>query len=222
LRILESTVHGGPGKGNLAAVVAHKGVGKTAFLVHLATFQLLKDRHVIHVSFATRTDHITEWYESIFTEVARRAKLEGVMEIHDEIIRNRVLMNFNQSTVEVDRITSSMAAMIGQGHFAAEQVVVDGYDFGHAAAQSIRTFRQFARDMNLEIWFSVSLPRDSPPPSRGSIPSLMEAFAPDFSTIIALRSEEGFVSLELLKDHDVSPLPELRLKLDPKTLLVSE
>ena len=87
LKILETTAHGGPGKGSLGAVVARKGVGKTAFLVHLATLHLLEERHVIHVSFAAKTDHIVDWYNEIFDTVARRASLDHAATIREEIGR---------------------------------------------------------------------------------------------------------------------------------------
>ena len=51
LRILEQSIHGGIGKGNIAILAAPKGLGKTACLVHIATDQLLQGKHVIHVSF---------------------------------------------------------------------------------------------------------------------------------------------------------------------------
>ena len=70
LRILEKSTHGGLGKGNLGVITARRGVGKTAFLVHLATDQLFQDKPVIHVSFSTSTNHIIDWYEDIFKEIA--------------------------------------------------------------------------------------------------------------------------------------------------------
>ena len=93
LRILEKTIHGGLGKGNLGVIAARKGVGKTAFLVHLSTDQLFQDKHVIHVSFSSNTKHIIEWYEDIFNEISNRFELESAMSVHDSIIKNRVIMN---------------------------------------------------------------------------------------------------------------------------------
>lgn len=221
LKILETTAHGGPGKGNLGALVARKGVGKTAFLVHLATLHLLEDRHVIHVSFAAKTDHIVDWYDEIFDTVARRAALEGAGSIREEMVRNRVIMNFSQTGVSEERIVSSLRAMIGQGHFCADLVIVDGYDLSRTDREKIELFKTFARDMNLQIWFSVSLAVDDPS-LEGSVPAVLEPFAPQFATVIGMRALEGHVSLRLLKDHDVVPVPDLGLRLDPKTLLVEE
>ena len=91
LRILENSIHGGVGKGNLAVIAARKGIGKTACLVHIATDQLFRGKHVIHVSFSANTSHIISWYEDIFNEIAKVNNLEHAMEVHDDIISNRII-----------------------------------------------------------------------------------------------------------------------------------
>ena len=45
LRLLEKSIHGGLGPGNLGVVLARAGVGKTAFLVQLGLDDLLRERH---------------------------------------------------------------------------------------------------------------------------------------------------------------------------------
>ena len=60
LRVFEKSINGGLGKGNLGVLASRKGVGKTACLVHIATDQLFNDKHVIHVSFSSRVDHIVD------------------------------------------------------------------------------------------------------------------------------------------------------------------
>lgn len=214
LKILENTTHGGPGPGNLGAVVAPKGVGKTAFLVHLATYKLLQEKQVIHVSFSSRTDHINEWYEEIFTEVARRNDLDNAMEVHDETIKHRVIMNFNQSGVQVEQITRSLSAMIQEGHFSADLIIVDGFDFAGGNLEQIMVFNDFSRSMNLETWFSVSIPD----PDHSDI---FAPFSECFAVIITLMAGNGYVTIKLEKDHDIEDLPDLGLKLDPKILLIS-
>jgi hypothetical protein len=216
LKILESGR--GPGKGSLGAVAARKGVGKTAFLVHLATFHLLEGRPVIHVSFSSRTDHIADWYDGIFSELAKRTNLEGASSIREETARNRVIMNFSQAGVTVDRIIASLRAMIGEAHFGAELVIVDGYDFRATDRDQIEAFRQFARELGVEIWFSVSLADPEEPEDR--VPDLLEPFADQFQTILGMKAAEGSVTLRLLKDRE--PSAAMRLRLDPRTLLVEE
>ena len=103
LRILENSTQGGVGKGNIGVIAARKGVGKTACLVHIATDQLFQEKHVIHVSFANDTNHIVSWYEDIFQEIARRYKLDCTMDVHDDIIKRRVIMNFRQCGIQQEQ-----------------------------------------------------------------------------------------------------------------------
>src|SRR6056297_728230 len=119
LRILERSIHGSLPPGSLGAIASRKGVGKTACLVHLATDKLFQGKHVIHVSFAARTDHIISWYEDIFKEIARKRDLENAMSVHDDLIKNRVVMNFSQEGVSPEQVFRSVRAMISDGHFAA-------------------------------------------------------------------------------------------------------
>ena len=128
LRIFEKSIHGGLGKGNIGVLASKKGVGKTACLVHIATDQLFQNKQVIHVSFSAKVDHIINWYEDIFREIAKKRNLESAVEVHDDIIRNRVIMNFNQEGIKTDQILGSLRAMIRDGNFAADTVIFDGYD----------------------------------------------------------------------------------------------
>lgn len=218
LRILEKTTQGGLGKGNIGVVAAKKGTGKTAFLVHLATDQLFQGRHVIHVSYAGKTDHIIDWYEEIFEEIAARYQLDGAREAHDQAVRNRVIMNFNQAAVSVSQVTRSLSAMIREGRFDADMVVVDGYDFGKGSPAELEEFRRFAAEMQLEIWFSATLPQDEEVPP--GLPPLLARYAAVIAIAVVLRPQANHLRLELVKDHDRAVSDDLALELDPKILLI--
>ena len=220
LRILEKTTHGGLGKGNIGVVAARKGTGKTAFLVHLATDQLFQGRHVIHVSYAGKTDHIIDWYEDIFEEIADRYRLDGQREAHDEAVKNRVIMNFNQAAVSASQVTHSLRAMIREGHFDADLAVVDGYDFSKGTPEEIEQFRVFAREMGLEIWISATLPQDEEIPA--GVPPLLSRYTQVVAIVVLLRPHANHLRLEVVKDHDHEVKELLHLELDPKILLILE
>jgi hypothetical protein len=220
-RILENSTHGGLGKGNLGAIAARQGVGKTACMVHLATDQLLEGRQVIHVSFSASTSHIVDWYEDIFSEVAQTAGLENAMDVHDEIIRHRIIMNFNQQGVALGKVLGSVRSMIRDGHFAADLIIVDGYDFAAVSAAELAEVRRFAGELGLEIWFSVSLGHEEPKCTPAGIPELLTRVIDELAILICLRAEKHHVRLQLVKDHDAPSVKALPLELDPKTLLIA-
>jgi KaiC/GvpD/RAD55 family RecA-like ATPase len=223
LRIFENSIHGGVGKGHLGVLASKKGVGKTACLTHIAVDKLLQERHVIHVSFASTVDHIINWYEDIFREIAKKRNLEHAVEVHDEIIHNRVIMNFNQDGVSIEQVVSSLEALIKDGRFPADSIIFDGYDVTERSAAELDKIREFAKKQGVEIWFSVSLrEEDGPLFNEQGVPTILEKVVDKFDVIIDLRHEGDYIHLEVAKDHEMIEHRDMELKLDPKTLLIAE
>lgn len=222
LRLLEKSIHGGVGTGNIGVIAARKGTGKTACLVHIATDQLFQDNHVIHVSFSGRTDHIISWYEDIFGEIAKKRQLEGAMEIHDELIKNRVIMNFNQEGVTREQLLRSITALIDDGQFKADVIVVDGYDFEKGEPETLKVLREFAAEHSLTVWFSASTHREDPRTDENGVPYALAPFIENIAVLITLTPDQDHLKLRLVKDHDVYRTEDLHLELDSRTLLIRE
>lgn len=222
LRIFEKSIHGGLGKGNIGILASRKGVGKTACLVHIATDKLFRDKHVIHVSFSARVDHIVNWYEDIFKEIAKKRNLEDAVEIHDELIKHRVIMNFNQEGINPDQILKSIKALIVDGQFKADSIIFDGFDFEQAKQDDINKISEFAKENELEIWFSVSLKGKDPVYDDKGYPLLLKPFNESIDVLIGLKYNNDHVGLSVIKDRETTELHEMHLKLDPKTMLIAE
>ena len=220
LRILEKSTHGGIAAGNLGIIASARGVGKTACLVHIATDQLFQGKHVIHVSFAGRIDHIMTWYETIFGELAKQKKLDSATEIHDELIKNRVIMNFSQDGVSIDQLKKSLKALIGDGHFNAETIVSDGYDFIKGKPDFIAALKSFAKEQKLSIWMTADI--NPAKTGKDGIPTELASYLDDTCVLITLQSHADHIVLRLVKDHDKLVGEELNLRLDSKTLLIDE
>lgn len=222
LRILENSTHGGVQKGDIGVIVARKGVGKTACLVHIATDQLFQDKHVIHVSFSRKTDHIVSWYEDIFGEIAKRCNLDNVMEIHDELVRNRIIMNFIQDGIHVKEIEKSILTLINQGHFSADVIIIDGYDFSKSSKEELEEFKKFAKELNLGLWFSASLDGHIGDEFDGSsMPETLTGLVDQLSIVISLQPKDDYIHINMLKDHDNVTAKDLHLKLDSEILLIA-
>ena len=222
LRILEKSIQGGLGKGNIGILASRKGIGKTACLVHIATDKLLQDKPVIHVSYSSRVDHIINWYEDIFKEIAKKRQLESAVDVHDNIIKNRVIMNFSQDGTNTAQVLKSLTAMIEHGKFTADAIIIDGFDFTQSCSDDLDLFKNFAEKLELEVWFSASLRGEEPLFNESGVPFLLEGCLGKLDVLISLRFEKDHVRLHLVKDHEDSSPKNLDLKLDPKTLLISE
>jgi len=222
LRVLERSISGGLGKGNVGVLASRKGVGKTACLVHIAADKLLQDRHVIHVSYSSRVDHIVTWYADIFKEIAKKPKMRSALDEFDELIRNRVIMNFKQDGARTDQVLHSLEAMIVHANFRAETVIVDGLDFAQAGPDDIRKFKDFAGRLGLEVWFSASLRKDDPLFDDRGIPFELKGHLDVVDVLISLQHHGDHVHFNLVKDHERLAPKDLRLKLDPTTLLIAK
>lgn len=222
LRILEKSTHGGLQAGGIGILAGYKGVGKTACLVHIATDQLLQDVHVIHVSFRDQTDHIITWYEDIFGELSSRYKLDGAMDLHDSIIGNRIIMNFRQDGVHWPQIQARINTLMESSSFAADTIVVDGFDISQATREEFAALSTFAVSKGLRIWLSASLQTKPSKETAGQVPAELAAFAESLSIVVTLVNMGSYVHLQLVKDHTSNTAPEMHLKLDPKILLIAE
>jgi hypothetical protein len=222
IRSLEKSIDGGLGRGNIGVLASRKGVGKTACLVHIATDKLLQGKHLIHVSYASRVDYIITWYEEILKELSKKKGMKAAAEFHDEIIKNRVIMNFNQDGAKTEQVLRSLEAMIVHGNFAAETIIVDGFDFAQGTPEDIRKFKEFAGRLGLEVWFSASLKGDDPLFDDKGIPLVLAGFMETIDVLISLRHEGEIVRLDLVKVHGRMEPVKLRLRLDPKTLLIAK
>ncbi|MCL1817533.1 MAG: hypothetical protein FWG35_01290 [Spirochaetaceae bacterium] len=221
LRILEKSIHGGLQKGDVAVIASPKGFGKTACLVYIATVSLVQGKHVIHVSFSSRTDHIINRYEEIFREIAQKRKLENAMEIHDEIIRNRVIMNFNQDGLVPGQVARSLRSMIKDGNFAADIVMADGYNLSKGNIENFKNIKDLAAEMGLCIWFSAST-QENVPLAPGAVPEELAPYMDYVDVLITLADKKDYIALQLVKDHGTSAREDLPVRLDPRTLLIAE
>jgi hypothetical protein len=222
LRVLEKSISGGLGRGNIGVLASRKGVGKTACLVHIAADKLLQEQHVIHVSYASRVDHIVAWYEDIFKEIAKKPKMRSALDDFDELIRNRVIMNFKQDGARTEQVLRSLEAMIVHGNFRAETVIVDGLDFAQAGPDELRKFKDFAGRLGLELWFSASLKKEDPLFDDRGIPYELEGHLGVVDVLISLRHHGDHVHFNLVQDHGRLAPGDMGLKLDPTTLLIAK
>jgi len=221
LRILENSTHGGVKTGDIGVIAAPKGIGKTACLVHIATDQLFQDKHIIHVSFSENTNHILTWYEDIFTEISKECNLDNSSKIHDELVRNRIIMNFNQDGIYIPQIKKRILLLIEKGNFSADTIVIDGYNIKISSPSELREFKEFAKELNLSLWFSFDTDINNENSGNSALTDIPEEFYSEISVIISLQPQKDFIHLNLVKDHDEEPVSDLHLKLDPKTLLIA-
>ncbi|HUW40944.1 MAG TPA: hypothetical protein VMV90_08020 [Rectinemataceae bacterium] len=222
VRLLEKSIEGGLRVGNIGVIASRKGIGKTSVLVQLALDKLLQGEKVIHVSFTAHTSYVISWYENIFGELAKRRNLEHLGDVKNDLVKNRVIMNFAQEGVSIEQILRSLKAMIVDGGFKAKTLIVDGFDFTRATRDQIDKVKAFAGEMGLEVWYSCTLIGEEPLVDKNNIPVILREYIDVISVLILLEPKAEYIHFTVVKDHDRMNPQDLKLKLDAKTLLIAE
>lgn len=223
IRAFEDSINGGLGKGKLGVIVSKHGVGKTACLVHLATDKLFKGEHVIHVSFSGNVEHVINWYKEVFREIAEVQSLDDAAMVYNSILANRVVMNFSQEQVPIEKVLASLESLIKQGSFEADTILFDGFKLTIASESDIEKIRDFAEKMNLEIWFSVSPVRPDVTYDEYGVPNTLVKYYDAIDVLVALKYNEKIdkVVLTVVRAHHETVPKPAKVSLDPKTMLIS-
>jgi len=224
LRAFDESLNGGLGKGNLGVLVSRHGIGKTACLVHLATDKLFRNEHIIHVSFSGNVEHVINWYKEVFRQISENRSLEDAAVIYNDILANRVVMNFSQENVSIEKVLSSLETLIRQGSFNADAIMFDGYKLTVATEDDVRKIKQFAMDLRVEVWFSVSPVRPDVQFDDNGVPNTILKYENLIDVLIGLKYNETMdkVIMTLVKDGETIDPKPMRVTLDPKTMLISE
>jgi len=224
IRIFEQSINGGLKAGEIGIIASPNGVGKTSVLVQLALDKLLNGKKVIHVSFTKHTHYVPLWYEDIFNELINKKNLENAAEIKNELVKNRVQMNFNQDGVTIDQILRSLRAMIIEGGFKADSIIIDGFDFTDTNQAHISKVKDFATELGVSVWYSCSVADGDSGTQydKENIPVIINSFADKIDIVIILQPKSDHVELSISKDRNSIISKSMAMKLDPKTLLILE
>ena len=221
IRVLEKSISGGLGNGHLGVFTARKGVGKTASLVHMATDKLLQGKRVFHVSFADDPAHIDNWYRQVFRELSNTYKFESPAEIYEELKSKRFILHYRQTDVQFSKIRGDILQICQSMDFCPQTIIVDGFQFDRATIDELAQWKKLAEEREIEIWFSATLHRENLNLDERGVPAPVNRFYDAFSVVIWLQPEGEQVDFRLLKNHETLKTQDLLLKLDPKTLLIS-
>src|ERR1700746_2463115 len=108
LRLFEHSIHGGLGPGNIGVVAARHGIGKTAFLVGIALDDAMRGRKVVHVSLDKTVDHLREFYDEIFMDLAHSAYPRALATERLEMERNRIIHTYAEKSFTIHKLRHSV------------------------------------------------------------------------------------------------------------------
>ena len=202
IRIFEKSVSGGLGAGHIGVVTSKEGVGKTAFLVQLGLDKMLQDKHIVHISFSDKVDHILGWYQNLFMELSASKNIENPLSVYDNICKNRIILNFNSEKVSVVDSLKKVELLISDARYNVDSIYFDGITV----------------DMLKKEDFAVFVKQYD---ENGIAPSVKE-FVDEIDVLIDIRYKDDHIQLEVAKDRDDVSLQNTQLKLDRTTFLLKK
>ena len=209
----------------MGLVMARAGVGKNALLVQIAMDSLLNDKQVVHVSVGQSLDKTKLWYDDMFKDIAESCKLDKAGEIHDTIMRNRMIITFNESTFSLAKLEERLHDLVQQNVIKPKCMVVDGFDFVKTDRTVLEGMRKMASGMDLQIWFSAVCDEERTDNlSAAGAPAPCTGMEDLFNTVVLLQlvPKSECLDLKIIKGSAAVSKCGKLLKLDPMTFMIRE
>lgn len=204
----------------LGLVVARAGLGKTAVLVQIALDSIFRGQKVLHVSIGEGLDKAKAWYDDIFNSIVTGLPLDQTCEIGQEIMRNRMIMTFKESSFSRPKLEERLNDLVYQNIFRPDCIVVDGFDFTVTDRQALEDIRELMKAMNLQVWFSALSHRDDTRISAAGVPAPCHEVDDLFDTVILIQPDKDELALNIVKDETGCAELGISLRLDPSTMVV--
>lgn len=205
--------------GQMGAICARAGIGKTSFLVQLAIFAMARSKKVLHISIDEPVTKINIWYGEVFAPIAKRNDISMPNMAWEKILPNRLIMTLQLDGFSIPRLEERLADLIEQNIFNPETVVIDGFPFETPDRTVMEDMKSMAAKMGMNVWFTVTTHRHEDPLPDG-LPVQLDGIQDLFSTVIQMVPNKKAVTLNILKgDH--APDKTQSVYVDPVSMLIS-
>ena len=218
LRVMGSEKEDILNAGELGAVLARAGVGKTAFLVQLSLNALLRDKNVLHISLIDPVDKVSLWYKEVFHLIAQQYKLDQMNQLWDSLLPHRFIMTFRVEGFSVPKLEERLADLMEQEIFRPQMIIVDGFPFDETVQQPLMEFQNLIQGHGMPAWFTVRTHRHEEPDPDG-IPMQLAQTYDLFKIAIQLLPMGKEIHVKAIKGGEAFS-EQLDLRLDPSTMLI--
>jgi len=215
LRLLEKGLHGGLGIGNIGVLLAGRGVGKTSFLVGVALDELLRGGVVLHVALDQSVRHVRRHYDTIYEALASSTHLDDPQQTRTEIEARRRIHVYRAGEFDASKLADAIKVESEAGA-RPTLIAMDGLDLQGVGRDEVAGIRALAAELAAEVW--VSSPCQGP--LESGLPQAVQSLEDLVSVVLTLEPKGDEVTLRALKDHENDDLQNLRVSLDPSTLLL--
>lgn len=211
MQAVATTIRGGLKPGQIGACLAHSGIGKTAFIVQLAMYQLLRGANVLHVSRSDAPAHVRAYYDELFSALTSGTRREDKTEAAVAIERHRVIHSSLDRVFgpkDLRKLVQTLEDVMG---FRPATVVIDGLEADVMEAH-IAEWHELASALKIRLWLTVRTHRDSDDD--------IQRIADLADTAIVLAASGPHVNLQVLRQGGAKADELPALALDPVTMLL--
>jgi hypothetical protein len=131
-----------------------------------------------------------------------------------------MIHTYGAERFSIEKLRRSVSFQKEHAHFEPEVILIDGFDVAGSTEADWTMLKDFAKELDVELWLTALTHRDEPVTNSRGIPNPVARFEAWISVMVALQPEGSAVTVRLLKDHDNQDVANLHMKLDPTTLLL--
>ncbi len=154
-------------------------------------------------------------------DLAHERELENVWQVRLAIEQNRRIHCYLDNTFTVDKLREAIEFMRDHGDFHPVAIMLDGYPFDRATVDDMAALRRIAGETDAELWMCATTHRDSIMNEHG-VPEPVAHVEDEVDVILRMAHDTRAVHVSLLKDHDNPDVADLKLALDPTTMLLKK
>jgi hypothetical protein len=204
--------------GNLGAVLARHGVGKTAMVIQIALNSLLQQKNVLHISLNEPVGKVSLWYQEMFERLAQQYQVAQIDQLWDVIVPHRFIMTFRAEGFSAPRLEERLTDLTTQEIFVPKMIIIDGLPFEGDTRSDLEALKKLAQVQKLPIWFTITTHRHEEPTNTG-LPVQLSPVEDLFDAALSLNPEKDTIHIEALKRVS-EKAAEPALVLDPATMLI--
>jgi hypothetical protein len=204
--------------GQLGAILARAGVGKTALLIQIALNTMLRGKNVLHISLNEPVGKVNIWYQEMLGRLAHQYQVSNLDQLWDTIVANRFIMTFQVEGFSAPRLDERLTDLMSQSIFQPNLILIDGHPFDQDAKAPLDELKTLAGKLGLPIWFTVTTHRHQAPDEAG-LPIQLSPVKDLFDVAITLQPVDETVHIKALKGCPLIGC-QPSLVLDPETMLI--
>lgn len=221
LGLVTKTIGGPLEPGSLGAIMGRAGVGKTAFLTHVALeHMVLHGRQVLHVCIDEVADKIKVWYREFLKNIAGPESGQDMGKLKERIEPLRFILAYLHQTFSLAKLEQSVLNLKEQAKFSPSVLVLDGLDFDRIARSHIEEIRGFAVRHEASVWISVRTHRHISIVNERGIPYPCHEMDDLFRAILFLEPKPDVIEVKVIKSDDRASVGKPGVIVNPETYLI--